>query len=227
MAFKSRDDMVRAVTRSKNVEIETSDLRFLLARQSLNALLFTDPFSKICFNGSAVSEFLRNGDVLYIDLDSVFTAYVKNEFFLLPHSNELTLYLPSANEFEKILADVCSRINGKVALIVVDSLNSFYHLYDRGEIGPLNHLLSSYVSLLLSHASKYGSVLLVTSMIRHKKTTEWVLAPASKRLIESRSNVILKADFHNNALVIDLLKHEELKEGAKLLLPNQKIPITI
>jgi hypothetical protein len=226
VAFKSLDDIRKAASQSKIIEIETSDIQLLLDRKGLNSLLFTEPFSKLCFTGSTVSEFLNGGDVIYIDLDTAFTSYVRNGVFTFSDDNELLIYLPAANEFEEMLVDICAKINSDVALVVIDSLNSFYHLYDRIKIGSLNHLLSSYVSLLLNHSNRFDSRLLVTSMIRHRKTTEWVLAPASKRLIESKSSVILDADLLDGNLSISLLKHQRLSNGSmKLLLTKEQIPI--
>ena len=229
MAFKSLDDFKKAAILSGIMEIETSDMQFLLDERGLNSLLFTEPFSKLCFTCSAVSEFLRRGNVIYIDLDTAFTSYVRNGIFTFTaDGNDLLIYLPSANSFEEILADICSRINSDVELVVMDSINSFYHLYNGIKIGSLNHLLISYISLLLNHASKSGSRLLVTSMRRHRKTTEWVLVPASKRLIESKSKVILTADLSDGNLLVNLVKHGTLKsDSKKFLLAQKQIPIAI
>lgn len=225
MTFKSLDDLRKATSRSEIVEIESSDMGLLFDEKGLNSLLFTEPFSKVCFTCSVVSAFLRNGNVIYIDLDTAFTSYVRNGIFSFSeNSNKLLIYMPRANEFEEMLADICSAINSDIKLVVIDSLNSFYHLYDRIKIGSLNHLLSSYVSLLLNHSRRVGSRLLVTSMIRHRKTTEWILAPASKRLIESKSSVILTADLVNGNLAINLMRHKELVDS-KLLLRKEQIPI--
>ncbi|MFQ5940289.1 MAG: hypothetical protein ACE5KA_01120 [Nitrososphaerales archaeon] len=227
MTFKSPDNIKKALSASETLEIETSDIQLLLDKKGLNSLLFTEPFSKLCFTCSAVSEFLRRGTVIYIDLDTVFTSYVRKGIFpISADAKDLLIYLPAANEFEEMLGDICSTINSRIDLIVMDSLNSFYHLYDGIRIGPLNHLLSSYVSLLLNHSITFSSTLLVTSMIRHKKRKEWILAPSSKRLIESKSSVVLMADLLGGNLTISLLKHGQLQNGsAKLLLRKGQIPI--
>jgi len=131
------------------------------------------------------------------------------------------IYTPSANEFEELLSDICSRINSDVALVIIDSLNSFYHLYDGVKVSSLNHLLSSYVSLLLDHTSRLGSRLLVTSMMRQRKTTEWILVPSNRRFIETKGGVILMVDLLDGALEINLLKHGKLKSRYLLHLELQ------
>ena len=225
MQFKSGDDIKKALSWSDILEIDCSDLTLLLDDEGLNSLLYNEPFSKICFTCSVVSGFLQNGKVVYLDLDTLFTAYVRNGIFYAD-SGHLEIFLPSENEFERMLSDICSLLNPDVKLVVVDSLNSFYHLYDRMKIGSLNRLLSSYVSLLLNHTKRLGCKLLVTSMIRHKKASEWILAPSSKRLIEAKSSVILSAELVKGSLFINLLKHQPLKmDSKKLVIAKQYLPI--
>ena len=224
MQFKSTDDIKKALADSDIVEIEKLSLPLLLDSKGMNSLLYSDPFSKICFTCSLVSEFLKNGRVVYIDLDTVFTSYAKNNVFDL-NSGDLEIFLPRENEFECMLSDICSHLDDNAALVVVDSLNSFYHLYDKIKVGSLNRLLSTYISLLLSHTRRVGCCLLVTSMIRHKKTSEWILAPSSKRLIEARSTVIFNAEL-GNALVLTILKNQPLKlSSKKLVIAKNQIPI--
>ncbi|MGH9922916.1 MAG: hypothetical protein ACRD38_09205, partial [Nitrososphaerales archaeon] len=159
------------------------------------------------------------------DLDTVFTSYVKNHIFDVD-SGDLEIFLPSENEFERMLADICSRLDGNTVLVVVDSLNGFYHLYDKIKVGSLNRLLSAYISLLLNHTRRVGCALLITSMIRHKKTSEWLLAPSSKRLIEARSSVILNVQLDTTSLIVDIAKNQPLKiHSKKLVIAKDQIPI--
>jgi len=225
--FKSKDDLKRALADSDVVEVEKPTLPLLLDSKGMNALLYSDPFSKICFTCSLVSEYLQHGRVVYIDLDTVFTSYTKNHIFDVD-SGDLEIFLPSENEFESMLSDICSHLDTNVVLVVVDSLNSFYHLYDKIKVGSLNRLLSAYISLLLSHTRKVGCALLVTSMIRHKKASEWVLAPSSKRLIEARSSVILNAQLNTNGLSVDIVNNQPLKlHSKKLVIAKDQIPIRV
>ena len=225
MQFKSRDDIKKALTHLDVLEIESPALPLLLDSKGMNALLYNDAFSKICFTCSAVSEFLKDCRVVYVDLDTVFTSYVRNGIFDLD-SGDLEIFLPSENEFESMLSDICSHLDANTGLVIVDSLNSFYHLYDRIKVGSLNRLLSAYISLLLNHTRRVGCKLLVTSMIRHKKTEEWILAPSSKRLIEAKSSVIFNVELFRNGLVISMLKHQPLKlYSKKLVIAKEQIPI--
>jgi hypothetical protein len=225
--FKSTDDLKKALGSSDVVEVEKQTFPLLLDSKGMNALLYSDPFSKICFTCSLVSGFLKQGKVVYVDLDTVFTSYTKNHIFDVD-SGDLEIFLPSENEFERILSDICSHLDANTVLVVVDSLNSFYHLYDKIKVGSLNRLLSAYVSLLLNHTRRIRCALLITSMIRHKKTSEWLLAPSSKRLIEAKSSVILNAQLGAKGLIVDIVKNQPLKlHSKKLVIAKDQIPIRV
>ena len=227
MQFKSTDDLKKALRSSDVVEVEKQTFPLLLDSKGMNALLYGDPFSKICFTCSLVSGFLKQGKVVYVDLDTVFTSYTKNHLFDVD-SGDLEIFLPSENEFERILSDICSHLDANTVLVVVDSLNSFYHLYDKVKVGLLNRLLSAYISLLLNHTRRIRCALLITSMIRHKKTSEWLLAPSSKRLIEAKSSVILNAQLGAKGLIVDIVKNQPLKlHSKKLVIAKDQIPIRV
>lgn len=235
MPFKSLDEMLEVASLSSSsdaLKIQRSDLKLLFKESALNSLVFAESFAKLCFTWCAVSEFLRHGKVIYIDLDTVFTSYVRNGIFPSPsddnivgEDNKLLLYMPAANQLEDMLAEVSSGINQETRLIVIDSLNSFYTLYDDGaNVASMNHLLVSYVSLLLHQCKMFRASLLLTSMIRHKKTTEWILAPSSSRLIEARSSVILRADLVQESLALSLVKHETVGRQVRMILARSELP---
>lgn len=225
MQLRSREDIKRALAHSDILQAERSILPLLLDSKGINSLFYTDPFAKICFTCCAVSELAKDARIIYVDLDTVFTSYVRNGVFRT--DGELEILLPGDGQFERLLPDLCSRLDGAAA-VVVDSLNSFYHLYDDIKIGKLNRLLGSYISLLLYHTRRAGCRLLVTSMMRHKKAPEWVLAPSSKRLLETRSAAVMRADLSGEGLVVNIIKHEPLKLHSKrVVIPQEEIPLRV
>lgn len=190
----------------------------------MNALLYTDPFAKICLLCSLAK--YANKRIVYIDLDTVFSAYARNR--ICSFDSNLKIFLPRENEFENILTDICSDMK-EGELVVLDSLNSFYHLYDSIKIGSLNRLLSSYISMLLYHTRRVHCSLLVTSMIRHRKAAEWTLAPSSRRILEAKSGVILNVVLERESgLAVTIVKHLPLKlQSKKLLIAREQIPIKV
>src|ERR1051326_184228 len=132
----------------------------ILSPKGLNALIFNDPYAKLCCTSTLVSncclhmqtrDHIQTPDpvkrVIYIDLDSTFSAFVKGglilrELIFVPVENKdifatqtmedihknLRIYMPVIGSFESILSHVLDSMS-ESALVIVDSLNSFFNLY--------------------------------------------------------------------------------------------------
>ena len=73
----------------------------VLSRSGLNTLMFTDPYAKLCYTAHLTSQFDR---VIYIDLDTTFTAYFNAGFM---HTNSIIdIYLPSEGRLAAMTKDV-------------------------------------------------------------------------------------------------------------------------
>ena len=104
--------------------------------------MFTDPYAKLCYTAHLTSQFDR---VIYIDLDTTFTAYFNAGFM---HTNSIIdIYLPSEGRLAAMTKDVLESM-GDSSLVIFDSVNSFYNLFPiRQRMGSLNHLLSVLIML--------------------------------------------------------------------------------
>ncbi len=162
-------------------------------------------------------------EVIYIDLDTTFSAYVKagillRELSLIPTPNNkdifaaqtiedidknLTIFIPVMGSFESILSKVIDSISDST-LVIVDSLNSFFNLYyDKIKIETgngltsVNHLLSVFLMLLVKFGSESRVPILATSMLRYKKRVDWIQIPASNRLLRRKSITTLFVEMTN------------------------------
>ena len=95
----------------------------ILSRGGLNTLMFTDPYAKLCYTVHLASKFDR---IIYIDLDTTFTAYFNAGFV---HTNSIVdIYLPSEGRLAAMTKDVLESM-GDSSLVIFDSVNSFYNLF--------------------------------------------------------------------------------------------------
>jgi hypothetical protein len=136
----------------------------VLSRSGLNTLMFTDPYAKLCYTAHLTSQFDR---VIYIDLDTTFTAYFNAGFL---HTNSVDIYLPSEQgRLAAMTKDVLESM-GDTSLVIFDSVNSFYNLFPIWHrMGSLNHLLSVLIMLLVRRGVDVNVPVLVTSMLRYRK----------------------------------------------------------
>jgi len=191
----------------------------VLSRGGLNTLMFTDPYAKLCYTCHLTSQFDR---VIYIDLDTTFTAYFNAG---LLHTNMVDIYLLSEGRLAAMMKDVLESM-GDSSLVIFDSVNSFYNLFSIGQrMGSLNHILSVLIMLLVRRGVDVNVPVLATSMLRYRKEGGWVQSPASRRLLQSKSKVKLSVEWHKSDLALKILQHESIESGKIFLCKYNSITI--
>jgi hypothetical protein len=180
----------------------------ILSMDGLNTLMFTDPYAKLCYTVHLASQFDR---IIYIDLDTTFTAYFNAGFV---HTNStIDIYLPSEGRLAAMTKDVLKSM-GDSSLVIFDSVNSFYNLFPiQQRMGSLNHLLSVLIMLLVRRGVDANVPVLATSMLRYRKDGGWVQSPASRRLLQRKSAVKLSVERHESNLALKIVQHESMEAG--------------
>jgi hypothetical protein len=181
----------------------------ILSTAGLNTLMFTDPYAKLCYTVHLTSQFDR---VIYIDLDTTFTAYFNAR--LVQTNNRVDIYLPSESRLGIMTKDVLESMR-ESSLLIFDSVNSFYNLFPmRERVGGLNHLLSVLIMLLVRRGVDLNVPVLVTSMMRYRKDGGWVQSPASRRLLQHKSVVKLSVERRERRdMALTIVEHESIKTG--------------
>jgi len=202
--FKNHDNV------SKN---DTSNLENILSQTKINSILYSDPFLKAGFIAKLVQD--TKIDILYLDLDLLYSGYVTSGILLIPQN--LSLFQPTFELWNKALTNLLIKLSTKKSLVIVDSLNGLYNLLnEEKEIGKL---VNSYIMLITSMARKTNSYVVVASMVRFKKEEGWILSPTGKRLIETTivKKILLKQD--ESGIILDFLNKE------KTVIPLNSIPL--
>ena len=209
----------------------------ILSVEGLNALIFNDPYAKLCFTSMLASRFYLGRihqeschtfqkKITYIDLDTTFSAYLRARLILKQSTITMTetsnpledksikIYLPTEGTFESILYEVIDSMS-ESCLVIFDSVNSFYNLYYKKiniesgfGLSNVNHLLSIFLMLLVKQGLTLQIPILATSMIRYKKSYDWIQSPSSNRLLRLKSAVKLYVEMRNeNDLSVHIISH--------------------
>lgn len=197
------------------MQLGAYNLASLLSKKGLNTLLFSDPYAKLC----CTSMLAGQGNTVYFDLDTAFSAYLNAG---LVKAQDVDVYLPSEGRFMDMLKDVLARMEGR-SLVIFDSINSLYTMYysyylrnERAGGGNINHLLSVLLMLLVRQGVSLGVPVLVTSMLRFRKEGGWKQSPASRRLLQKKSATRLQVERVENEIVVQVLGHEKVPTGTSL-----------
>lgn len=204
MLFKNDDN---------NSYNDSPNLENILSQTKINSILYSDPFLKAGFMAKIVHD--SKIDILYLDLDLLYSGYVVSGMLTAP--SNLSLFQPTLELWNKILTNILVKLSTKKSIIIIDSLNGLYNLLnERKEIGKL---VNSYIMLIASMARKTASCVVVASMVRFKKEEGWVLSPTGKRLIETNmvKKMLLKQD--ESKIILDFLNKEQT------IIPSNLIPL--
>jgi len=181
--------------------------------------MFSDPYAKLCCTSLLVSQFDR---VIYIDLDTTFTAYFTAGLVKAGH---VDVYLVSEGRFASMIKDVLASMPSS-SLVVFDSVNSFYNMFKAQEMtGSLNHLLSIFLMLLVRQGVNSSVPVLATSMLRYRKDGGWVQSPASRRLLQHKSAVKMSVERHDSDLALKIIEHESMPAGTEIVYRDSLITV--
>ena len=200
----------------------------LLNTNNLNTLLFYNPYAKLHFTSLVVSHFKKT---VYIDLDTAFTAFQKTNLNLFPpiKKNNCTLYTLDEGELKSKINNIIREIPYN-NLVIIDSINSLYHLSYRNiytnnnlfkEIIHTQHTLSNFLMVLLHYCKSLSIPLLVTCMLKDRQKINnietWTRKPVNRRFFEKKSKTILYTDINFSKLILEILSHDTMHHQTLIL----------
>jgi hypothetical protein len=204
--FKNHDNATKA-------EI-ILNLQNILTQNKINSVLYSDPFLKAGFVAKLVEDLKL--DVLYLDLDLLYSGYLVSGMIKTPQN--LILFQPTFEVLDKTLAKILVDLSTKKSVVIIDSLNGLFNMLNKKkEIGKI---VVSYVMLLASIAYNTDSYIVITSMVRFKKEEGWVLSPTGKRFIEAKNGEKILLEKNDQGIVLNFLDKKE-----KAIIPANLIPL--
>ncbi len=146
---------------------------------STSSLLFYEnAFSKIKLLEEITSK--QSLPILYIDLDFLFSGYVKSQ--LLTISN-LSLFTTVESSLDEILPKILTKISTQPHLIILDSMNGLYNTLsndaDSGRV--VNAIL-----MLLARNSVFSKSILLICALASEKENKWTL-PNGRQILENEN----------------------------------------
>jgi len=190
------------------------NLQNILTQNKINSVLYSDPFLKAGFIAKLVEDLKL--DVLYLDLDLLYSGYIVSGMIKTPQS--LTLFQPTFEVLNNTLAKILVDLSTKKSVVIIDSLNGLFNMLNKKK--DIGKLVTSYVMLLASIAYSTGSYVVITSMVRFKKEEGWVLSPTGKRLIEAKNGEKILLEKNDQGIILNFLDKKE-----RSVIPTNSIPL--
>jgi len=145
---------------------------FQLLEENLNSgsslLFYENAFSKIKLIQEITSK--QNKPILYIDLDLLFSGYMKSQLLEIPN---LSLFNTAETDLDKTLPKILTKISTEPHLVIFDSMNGLYNVLsndaDSGRV--VNTIL-----MLLTQNAQFSKSTLIIFALASKKENNWILA---------------------------------------------------
>jgi len=167
-----------------------------------NIVLCSKPFLK--------SEFLNrliNSDtipVIFLDFDLLYSGYVISG---MVKKNENVRIFPSSRiNWEKDLKEIIKKISREKVLVILDSLNGVYNMFDELESA---RFINAALMLLASVARHTKSQIVVTAMAIKNDDGQWILSPSGRHLMESKKSGMYYLVTSEKNLVLSLIEKNQ------------------
>ena len=185
--------------------IEISKIKKCLDENPLISILCNEPFVKASFLSKIINEI--DTSIIYLDFDLLYTGYVKSE--MLPKNLRVSLFTPSKNDWNDVLKKVLLMVLNQKFIVILDSLNGLYNLFDDKDVG---RLVNAYIMLLVFVAKESGSSVLLSSIVRKKEENGWVLSPTGRHVIDTKM-IQLYLKKHNSGFTVNVLGDNESRRA--------------
>ena len=166
----------------KNPEIISDDnLEYIqneFKKNIPNLILCSNSFHKIEFLNKIIRP--TKNPIIFVDMDLLYSGYIESK--MIQEKENLMIFQPSNLNWQEKLSEIITKVSKKEFLIIIDSFNGIYNLFDDLESA---RFVNSCIMLLSSLGKQTNSTIVITAMARKKENSEWILSPGGKHIMKS------------------------------------------
>ena len=162
----------------KNPEIIFNDIQKEFKKNVPNLILCSDSFHKIEFLNKLINSV--ENPIIFVDMDLLYSGYIESK--MIQKRENLVIFQPNKLNWEKELSEIITKGSKAEFLIIIDSFNGIYNLFDDLESA---RFVNSCIMLLSSLGKQSDSTIIITTMARKKDNDEWILSPGGKHILKS------------------------------------------
>ena len=162
-----------------------------------NLILCSNSFHKIEFLNKIIIS--TKNPIIFVDMDLLYSGYIESK--MIQEKENLMIFQPSNLNWQEKLSEIITKVSKKEFLIIIDSFNGIYNLFDDLESA---RFVNSCIMLLSSLGKQSNSTIVITGMARKKENSEWVLSPGGKHIMKSAKTGVYFLKKIKNDLIIKL-----------------------
>lgn len=180
------------------IDNDLTQIQIKFEQNNPNIVLCSKPFHKVEFLDRLINS--TEDPIIFIDMDLLYTGYVQSG--MIQKKENVVIFRPNKTNWKEKISEIISNVSKERFLIIIDSFNGLYNLFDELESAIF---INSCLMLLSSIGNQTKSSVVITGMARRKKDDSWVLSPGGKHIIKSEKTGIYFLKKIGNNLIIDTL----------------------
>jgi hypothetical protein len=166
-----------------------------------NLILCSNSFHKIEFLNKIIIS--TKNPIIFVDMDLLYSGYIESK--MIQEKENLMIFQPSNLNWKEKLSEIITKVSKKEFLIIIDSFNGIYNLFDDLESA---RFVNSCIMLLSSLGKQSNSTIVITAMARKKDNNEWILSPGGKHIFKSAKTEVYSLKKIQNDLKIRIIDVE-------------------
>lgn len=167
-----------------------------------NLILSSNSFHKIEFLNKIIIS-IKN-PIIFVDMDLLYSGYIESK--MIQEKENLMIFQPTNLNWKEKLSEIINKISKKEFLIIIDSFNGIYNIFDDLESA---RFVNSCIMLLSSLGKQSNSTIIITAMARKKENSEWILSPGGKKIMKTTQMGIYFLKKIQDDLIIRSIKQKE------------------
>ncbi len=133
-------------------------------------VLCSEPFHKAEFLNRLINSI--ESPIIFVDMDLLYTGYIESG--MIQKRDNVVIFHPNKTSWREKLSEIISKVSKEKFLVVVDSFNGVYNIFDDLESA---RFINSCIMLLSYVGRQTSSSVVITAMARKKENNEWILSP--------------------------------------------------
>ena len=186
------------------IDNDLTQIQIKFEQNNPNIILCSKPFHKIEFLNKLINS--TKDPIIFIDMDLLYTGYVESK--MVQKKENLTIFHPNKTDWEEKFSEIISKVSKDRFLVIIDSLNGIYNLFDSLESAIF---INSCLMLLSSIGNHVKSSVLITGIARKKENNGWILSPGGRHIIRSEKTGVYDLKKIGNNMIISILEQTDGK----------------
>ena len=175
-----------------------SQIQSEFSERNPNFVLSSNSFVKTEFLHKLVDS--MNLPVFFLDCDLLYSGYVASG--IIKKNDKLEFFITTKTSLNNDIKQIIKKIGNEKSLIIFDSLNGLYNMFDELEyVRFINATI-----MLLSSVAKYSkSIIIITAITRKNESKEYVLSPTGRHIVRIKKAGFYELELSETSLILNLM----------------------